>query len=108
MIVNIYLIYFLYNDAITPVSAYYGEISPTFQGVYEGSDVKITCASSTQPQWKKGDKNLPKQIRVEENAIYIYGVTEDDKGTYTCIGSFDEGKSFSVTSRIHVGSKLFF
>ena len=59
------------------------------------------------PIWLKNDKDLPINIRIIDNSIYIYNVDEDDNGNYTCTGSYNRGNSeFTATSVLYVGCML--
>ena len=81
-----------------------GEINPSSQIAYTGTEVVISCTSSTLPVWTKKDGVI--RSTLTRTPILVLGhVTERDTGTYICNGKYENGYIFKKTSDIFVGGK---
>ena len=84
-------------------------IIPTVQTAYAGDEVMIICRSSVQVIWEKNGRFLGNNVHfIEPNVYYfqVFHATEEDTGTYMCIGSSNK-IPFMEKSMLYVGGKLF-
>jgi len=99
--------YFNFNSAQEDLP--YGTLTPFYQGAYVGDDVTIQCYSKSAVAWLKGnDKALLQggNLQIENNAISIVSVQENQRGKYFCYGNDGDNKPFRNHSTLSVGCKF--
>ena len=70
-------------------------------------DANIKCHSKSPVTWKKNDKRVRSgdNLRMERNVLYFINIRENQRGTYTCVGSGANDEIFINSSKISVGCK---
>ena len=83
-----------------------GTVFPSYHVTHEGTTVKISCYSQTEPKWTK--KGFPQHVLTLFGQIVLINVQQKDSGEYTCHGYINNrGTSFNATSTLLVAGIVF-
>lgn len=86
------------KTAVTSVRL--GHVTPKFQVVLVGDNLKIYCGSSTQAVWSKDGSKI--QHLGRGNQLALHNVQESDSGYYKCKGSITGGGIFVDRAKVLV------